>query len=68
MEVVAVTMEQVDDNSSITTGSEEPFFSNFVLAIKIATGLASGLSLLGAITVIVYQLFFRDIKQISGQN
>jgi hypothetical protein len=75
MEMIAFTtdLEQMvyDDNSSVTTtGSwEEPYFSNFVLATRIATGLASGLSLLGAITVIVYQVFFHDKKdEFTGQN
>ena len=62
-------LEQVYDGNSTTEPWEEPYFSNFILATRIATGLASGLSLLGAITVIIYQLFFHDEKDnIKGQN
>ena len=73
MEISFTTdLEQVyNGNSSITTAEswEEPYFSNFVLATRIATGLASGLSLFGAITVIIYQLFFHNKRDdITGQN
>ena len=71
MIAVTVDPEQVYDNSSTTTtvSWEEPYFSNFVLATRIATGLASSLSLLGAIAVIIYQIFFRDKKlEFTGQN
>ena len=65
-------LEQLSDNNASITTTEswvEPYFSNFILATRIAIGLASGLSLLGAITIIIYQLFFHDEKDnFTGQN
>ena len=67
MEMKAFTTALEEDLNITTT--EEPYFSNFVLAARIAIGLTAGLSLIGAIIVIAYQLCFRyKEEKYSGKN